>query len=44
MIGPNNLLIAAVERSCGATLVTYNIKEFRRVLGLGVEDWTLVKS
>ncbi len=33
-IGPMDLLIAAHARSLGATLVTRNAREFRRVKGL----------
>lgn len=39
LIGPNDLLIAAVAKSHDLTLVTHNIREFSRVLGLRVEDW-----
>lgn len=35
-IGPMDLLIAAHARSLGATLVTRNAKEFRRVKGLRI--------
>ena len=35
-IGPLDLLIAAQARSLGATLVTGNIDEFKRVQGLKV--------
>jgi tRNA(fMet)-specific endonuclease VapC len=38
MIGPNDLLIAAIALANGLTLVTHNA-EFRRVQGLRVEDW-----
>ena len=38
-IGPLNLLIAAQARSLGATLVTANAKEFKRVKGLKVQAW-----
>ena len=38
-IGPLDLLIAAHARSLGATLVTGNVKEFRRVKGLRVRAW-----
>lgn len=38
-IGPNDLLIAAIARSRGATLVSNNTREFRRVEGLLLEDW-----
>lgn len=38
-IGPMDLLIAATALEQGAVLVTHNVKEFRRVRGLRVEDW-----
>lgn len=38
-IGPLDLLIAAQARSLGATLVTGNAKEFKRVKGLKVMEW-----
>ena len=38
-IGPLDLLIAAQARSLGATLVTANSKEFKRVRGLKVQSW-----
>ena len=38
-IGHHDLLIAAHARSAGAILVTNNLKEFRRVPSLKVEDW-----
>ncbi len=39
MIGPNDLMIAAVAKAHDLTLVTHNIREFVRILGLRVEDW-----
>lgn len=39
-IGPLDMLIAAHARSLGLTLVTNNVREFCRVEGLTVEDWT----
>lgn len=39
LIGPNDLLIAAQALCLGYTLVTDNEGEFRRVEGLGVENW-----
>ena len=39
-IGPLDLMIGAHALSIGATLVTNNAKEFRRVPGLRVEDWS----
>lgn len=39
-IGPLDLLIAAHAKSLGATLVTNNSDEFKRVRGLRVENWT----
>ena len=38
-IGPLDLLIAAQARSVGATLVTANVRVFRRVKGLKVLAW-----
>jgi len=38
-IGPNDLMIAAIARAHDATLVTHNVGEFSRVIGLRVEDW-----
>jgi len=38
-IGPYDILIAAQARRRGATLVTSNTGEFRRVPHLSVEDW-----
>lgn len=39
LIGPNDLLIAAIARTHDATLVTHNVSEFGRVVGLRVDDW-----
>ncbi len=38
-IGPLDTLIAATALAHRATLVTHNTREFRRVRGLGLEDW-----
>lgn len=38
-IGSNDLLIAAHACALGATVVTANVSEFRRVRGLNVENW-----
>jgi len=38
-LGPLDLLIAAQARSLGATLVTANPREFKRVNGLKVQGW-----
>lgn len=40
-IGPNDMLIAAIALAQGLTLVTHNTNEFRRVVGLSVEDWQI---
>jgi tRNA(fMet)-specific endonuclease VapC len=40
MIGNNDLWIAAHAMASGLTLVTNNEKEFRRVRGLKVQNWT----
>lgn len=39
VIGPHDLQIAAIALVHGLTLVTHNIKEFRNVAGLNLEDW-----
>ncbi|MCI8899195.1 MAG: type II toxin-antitoxin system VapC family toxin [Lachnospiraceae bacterium] len=39
-IGPMDTLIAGHARSSGLILVTNNTREFSRVVGLAVEDWT----
>jgi tRNA(fMet)-specific endonuclease VapC len=39
-IGPLDLMIGAHALSLNATLVTNNVKEFRRIRGLRVQDWT----
>ncbi len=38
-IGPMDTLIAAQALRLGATVVTHNVREFRRVPHLKVEDW-----
>lgn len=38
-IGLNDLLIAAHAHALGATVVTANVGEFRRIRGLLVENW-----
>ena len=38
-IGPLDILIAGQARARALTLVTHNIREFRRVPGLHVVDW-----
>lgn len=43
-IGNNDLWIAAHARAAGMTLVTNNEREFRRVAGLGVENWVAADS
>lgn len=40
-IGPLDTLIAAHARSLDVLLITNNTREFARVPGLRVEDWTL---
>jgi tRNA(fMet)-specific endonuclease VapC len=40
VIGPNDLMVAAICLAHGLTLVSGNTKEFSRVTGLQVEDWT----
>jgi len=40
-IGGNDMMIAASALCFGAILVTNNVREFSRVDGLFIEDWTL---
>ena len=39
LIGPNDLLIAAIALAHNVTLVTHNTREFSRVPHLDIEDW-----
>lgn len=39
IIGANDLWIAAHARATGLVVVTNNVREFRRVKGLKVENW-----
>ena len=39
-IGPMDLMIAAHALALNLTVVTNNVREFRRIPGLKVEDWT----
>ncbi|HKX10628.1 MAG TPA: type II toxin-antitoxin system VapC family toxin [Stellaceae bacterium] len=39
LIGSNDLLIAAHAHTSGATIVTANTAEFKRIRGLKVENW-----
>ncbi len=39
IIGPNDILIAAIALAHDLTLVTHNTREFHRVINLRVEDW-----
>jgi tRNA(fMet)-specific endonuclease VapC len=40
-IGPYDILIAAQARRRACALATANIREFGRVVGLQIEDWTI---
>ena len=39
MIGPNDMMIAAICRANNVTLVTHNVSEFGRVPDLAIDDW-----
>lgn len=39
-IGGNDIVIAAIVRANDGVLVTNNVKEFERVEGLTIDDWT----
>lgn len=41
LIGSNDMLIAAVALAENAVLVTNNTKEFSRIEGLKIEDWSI---
>ena len=38
-IGPMDMLIASHAKAAGASVVTNNLKEFRRIPALQIEDW-----
>ncbi|HNX76522.1 MAG TPA: type II toxin-antitoxin system VapC family toxin [Candidatus Rifleibacterium sp.] len=40
-VGPNDLMIAAIVRHNNATLVTNNLKEFRQIKDLKLENWAV---
>jgi tRNA(fMet)-specific endonuclease VapC len=40
-IGPDDLIIAATALAHDGTLVTHNLREFRRVEALKTQDWTV---
>lgn len=39
-IGKMDLRIAAIVMEQGATLITRNTRDFSRIAGLGIEDWS----
>lgn len=39
-IGPYDLMIAGHARACSLKLITNNVKEFEKVPGLQIEDWS----
>jgi tRNA(fMet)-specific endonuclease VapC len=41
LIGPNDMLIAAIVLANNLTLVTHNTREFSRITELSLEDWEL---
>lgn len=41
VIGGNDMLIASLVASENGILVTHNTKEFARIDGLIIEDWTI---
>ncbi len=43
LIGPNDLIVAATALSNHCTLVTNNVKEFKRVEGLSLESWAEIE-
>jgi tRNA(fMet)-specific endonuclease VapC len=41
IIGPNDLMIAAIALANELTLITHNTREFGRISGLQLEDWEI---
>ena len=41
LIGPNDLLIAAICMVNDVALVTHNLSEFGRIADLNIEDWEI---
>lgn len=41
VIGPNDYIIAATVLARGGILVTNNVKEFKKVKNLKIENWTM---
>jgi tRNA(fMet)-specific endonuclease VapC len=39
-VGANDLKIASIALESGAVVVTANVRDFRRIPGVNVEDWT----
>ena len=39
IIGPNDLIIASIVQANGGTLVTNNVKEFKRIKSIKIENW-----
>jgi len=39
-IGPNNIIIASIVLANNGVLITKNTREFNRIRGLEIEDWT----
>jgi len=44
LIGQMDMLIAAHAKSSGLTIVTNNMRDFERVVGLESEDWSAANS
>jgi tRNA(fMet)-specific endonuclease VapC len=42
LIGPYDMMIAAIALANDLTLVTHNTREFGRVVGLRMEDWEVM--
>jgi tRNA(fMet)-specific endonuclease VapC len=40
-IGPYDMMVAGHARSTGLVMVTNNVKEFERVPGLLIDDWSI---
>jgi tRNA(fMet)-specific endonuclease VapC len=43
-VGTNDLKIAAIALEAGAIVVTHNVRDFKRIPGLAIEDWAVTEK
>ncbi|MBF0546391.1 MAG: type II toxin-antitoxin system VapC family toxin [Candidatus Riflebacteria bacterium] len=41
IIGPNDMIIAATVMAKRGTLITHNVKEFKKIAGLQLQNWVI---